>query len=310
MKIIEDLSIEVPDTNAYHWDLKGYSKESNETVLFYGFNAAANKNLLNDYSHFKRRAYFNNWAPCEFAQPVVDDDSFFNEVYSICPYTSRWLNDKEGDNRYRSIFYPYNVKIVPPTLEKKYDVIYHGGVHGQEHVDCLNVMKAFNYRYCTMTSYINGTTQAMLPFATDVDLNFQEKVNLVAESKISVCYNIIHVFADHVPNIKSQIDWEKNEAFSEVGKSNIAPQFKTRIHEAAISRTLNLVMKDKWNIIEEYYKPDEEFVYFEDARDLREKITEITNNWSKYQSIVDRAFEKSKDYQIENFLKTIQDYEM
>ena len=121
MKIIEDLSIEVPDTNAYHWDLKGYSKESNETVLFYGFNAAANKNLLNDYSHFKRRAYFNNWAPCEFAQPVVDDDSFFNEVYSICPYTSHWLNDKEGDNRYRSIFYPYNAKIVPPTLEKKYE---------------------------------------------------------------------------------------------------------------------------------------------------------------------------------------------
>lgn len=310
MKIIEDLSIEVPDTNAYHWSLKDYSKESNESVLFYGFNAAANKNLLNDYSHFKRRAYFNNWAPCEFAQPVVDDDSFFNEVYSICPYTSQWLNNKEGSNRYRPIFYPYNTKIVPPTLEKKYDVIYHGGIHGQEHVDCLNVMKAFNYRYCTMTSYINGTTQAMLPFATNVDLSFQEKVNLVAESKISVCYNIIHVFPDHVPNIKSQIDWKKNEAFSEVGKSNIAPQFKTRIHEAAISRTLNLVMKDKWNIIEEYYKPDEEFVYFEDAHDLREKITEITNNWSKYQSVVDRAFEKSKNYQIENFLKTIQDYEM
>ena len=310
MKIIEDLSIEVPDTNAYHWNLKDYSKESNETVLFYGFNAAANRNLLNDYSHFKRRAYFNNWAPCEFAQPVVDDDSFFNEVYSICPYTSQWLNDKERNNRYRSIFYPYSTKIVPPILDKKYDVIYHGGVHGQEHVDCLNVMKAFNYRYCTMTNYINSTTRAMLPFATNVDLSFQEKVNLVAESKISVCYNIIHVFPDHVPNIKSQIDWQKNEAFSEVGKSNIAPQFKTRIHEAAISRTLNLVMKDNWNIIEEYYKPDEEFVYFEDARDLREKIAEITNNWSKYQSIVDRAFEKSKDYQIENFLKTVQDYEM
>lgn len=310
MKIIEDLSIEVPDTNAHHWSLKDYSRDSNENVLFYGGGSPKNKGVLAEHETFKRRMFFNNWAPCEFAQPIVDDTSFFNEIYSICPYTCKWLNKKEESNRWRPIFYPYNKKIIPNHFEKKYDVIYHGGIHGQEHVDCLNVMKAFNYRYCTMTSYINGTTQAMLPFATDVNLSFQEKVNLVAESKISVCYNIIHVFPDHVPNIQSHDNWKANEAFSEVGKRNIAPQFKTRIHEAAISRTLNLVMKDKWNIIEEYYKPDEEFVYFEDARDLREKITEITNNWSKYQSIVDRAFEKSKDYQIENFLKTIQDYEM
>ena len=310
MRIIENLSGDVPDTNSYHWKFENFSQESDDVVFFSGGNCIRNEELLKKYKSFNRRILFNNWAPCEFAQPVVDDDSFFNEIYSICPYTSTWLNKKEKENRYRPIFYPYNKKIIPDNLEKKYDVIYHGGIHGQEHVDCLNVMKTFNYRYCTMTSYINATTRAMLPFATNVNLNFQQKVDLVAQSKISVCYNIIHIFPDHVPNIQAQVDWEQNEAFSEVGRSNIAPQFKTRIHEAAISRTLNLVMEDKWNIIEKYYVPDEEFIYFKGATDLRDKINKVINNWDEYQTIVDNAFEKAKSYQVENFLKTIEDYEM
>ena len=310
MKIIEDLQIEVPDTNAHHWDIKSYSQDSSEEVLFYGYNASSNSNLLNNYSSFKRRMYFNNWAPCEYAQPKVDDTSFFNEIYSICPYTSNWLNEEERSQRWRSIFYPYNKSIIPKKYDKEYDVIYHGGIHGQEHVDCLNVMKSFNYRYCTMTSYINASTHAMIPFATNLNLNFQEKINLVAKSKISICYNIIHVFNDHVPNIQSHDNWESNKAFSEVGKRNIAPQFKTRIHEAAISRTLNLVMRDDWNIIEEYYEPYKDFVYFNDPTDLRYKIEDILNNWGDYQKMIENAFEKSKKYTIENFVNKIKNYEM
>ena len=100
MRIVEDLKIEVPDTNAHHWNLKSYSSESSEEVLFYGYNASSNSSLLNNYSSFKRRMYFNNWAPCEYAQPKVDDTSFFNEIYSICPYTSKWLNKEEEGERW------------------------------------------------------------------------------------------------------------------------------------------------------------------------------------------------------------------
>jgi hypothetical protein len=310
MKIIEDLRIEVPDTNAYHWDLKSYSEEDTETVLFYGYNVASNRELQDKFAHYKRRIYFNNWAPCEFAQPAVDNDAYFSEIYSICPYTSEWINQAEGGSRYRSIFYPYNKKIIPEPHDKKYDVIYHGGIHGQEHVECVNVIKEFNYRYCTMDHHINLHTQAMLPFATNINLDFQQKVNLVAQSKVSVCYNLVHVNLEHIPNIKSHSNWDENTAFSEVGKGNVMPQFKTRVHEAAISRTLNLVMEDKWNIIEKYYTPDEEFIYFKDAMDLRDKINKARNNWDEYQTIVDNAFEKAKSYQVENFLKTIEDYEM
>ena len=310
MKIIEDLRIEVPDTNAHHWDLKSHSKEDGDTVLFYGYNVASNRKLQDKFAHYKRRIYFNNWAPCEYAQPSVDDDAYFSEIYSICPYTSKWINQEEGASRYRPIFYPYNKKIIPETHDKKYDVIYHGGIHGQEHVECINTIRAFNYRYCTMDHHINLHTQAMLPLATNINLNFQQKVNLVAQSKVSVCYNLVHVNSEHVPNIKSHSKWDKNIAFSEVGKWNVMPQFKTRIHEAAISKTLNLVLRDKWNIIEEYYKPEKEFVYFDNALDLKDKIADAVNHWERYQEITENAFKKAQSYQIENFLDKIENHEM
>ena len=94
------------------------------------------------------------------------------------------------------------------------------------------------------------------------NLTFQEKISLVANTKISVCYNIVHVNPEHIPHIQSYDNWQHNKAFSEVGKTNIMPQFKTRMHEAAISKTLNLVYKDNWNIAEQYYEPDKEFLYF------------------------------------------------
>lgn len=316
MQIVEDLTAEVPDTNAFHWGFKDFSEPSNENVLFYGYNSATNTILHNRYADFKRRIFFNNWAPCEFAQPSVidgvhtfDRESFFNEVYSICPYTNQWLNSLGLDREYANLFYPYSPSLIPERQEKQYDVIYHGGIHGIEHVQCLQVMKNFAYRYCTMTSHINNLTIACIKngYATNLNLAFQEKVNLIAKTKISVCYNIVHVNQEHIPNIMSFDKWNENEAFKEVGENrwNIMPQFKTRMHEAAFSRTLNLVMRDPWNIAELYYKPGEDFVYFEDQEDLNKKIKDIVNNWNDYQHIVDNAYEKSKSYQVSNFLNTI-----
>ena len=313
MKIVEDLSIEVPDTNAHHWGLTELSENSSDAVLMYGFNASANAHLHEEHKDFKRKIYFNNWAPCEFAQykphnnkTGLEYEEYFNEVYSICPYSCEWLNDLNLGREYKTIFYPFNIKIVPEGNEKEYDVIYHGGIHGQEHYNCLLTMKEFNYRYVTMTHRINQMTQQCLPFATNTNLNFQEKIDLVAKSKISVCYNLVHISPQHVPAIKTYSNWQKNEAFSEVDKWNVMPQFKTRAHEAAISKTLNLVQRDRWNIMERYYEPDKEFIYFDHESDLRSKIKEIINDWDSYQNVVENAYKKAAGYTTNNFIELIQ----
>ena len=312
MIIRGDLSAEVPDTNAFHWNLEEHSENSTEDVLLYGYNASNNKDFAELYGAYKRKAYFNNWAPCEFAQKREKDghdaftkEIFFDEVYSICPYTNKWLNSLDLGREYKDIFYPFHPKLIPPPREKEYDVIYHGGIHGQEHIDCLAAMLSYKYRYCTMTSHINPMTTQCVKFATDLDLKFQEKINLIAKTKISICYNLVHINPHHIPSIKSYDQWDSNEAFNDVGKRNIMPQFKTRIHEAAIAKTLNLVQRDCWNIIEDYYEPDKEFIYFDDGPDLHRKIGEIINDWKNYEEIVETAYKKAYNYTTDQFIERI-----
>ena len=311
MLILKDLSAEVPDTNAFHWNLEEQSAESTKAILLYGYNASDNFTLHQAYDHFERKVYFNNWAPCEFAQKkteyfdAFDREKWFDEVYSICPYSSNWLNKIGVGRKYKPIFYPFHCDLIPPPAPKKYDVIYHGGIHGQEHIDCLRVMSNFNYRYCTMTHHINQLTERCIAFATNVNLQFKEKINLIADTKISVCYNLVHALPEHISAIKSYDNWKDNEAFSEIDRWNVMPQFKTRMHEAAISKTLNLVLKDSWNIAEHYYEPNEEFIYFEDTQDLENKIKEIKNNWEDYQGIIDEAYQKAMNYTTDNFISQI-----
>ena len=95
-----------------------------------------------------------------------------------------------------------------------------------------------------------------------------------------------------INSIKTVPLWEKNEAFSHVDQF-IAPQMKTRPFAAAFNRSLNLIKRDPWNVIEYFFEPDVDFIYFDNYEDLPEIIRDITNNWDDYQGIIDNAFEKA-----------------
>ena len=59
MRIIEDISGEVPDTNAYHWNLKEFSEEDDHSVLMYGYNSAFNESEHTQYQDYKSgRGFF------------------------------------------------------------------------------------------------------------------------------------------------------------------------------------------------------------------------------------------------------------
>ena len=70
MLILEDLTAEVPDTNSYHWNLKNFSKDDGKTVLMYGYNSS-NNSFFHKQTNGYKKIYFNNWAPCEFAQEKI-----------------------------------------------------------------------------------------------------------------------------------------------------------------------------------------------------------------------------------------------
>lgn len=313
MLILEKFTAEVPDTNAFHWKMSELSDDNGHTVLMCGYDTTQATELHDVVANYERKVLFNNWSPCEFSSltdhfgmNAFQYDKFFNEVYTICPYTADWMNSFYGYEKYKHIFYPFNKYIIPKPQDKLYDVIYHGGIHGQDHVDCLETMSKFNYRYLTMTKHINQFTVKCLPYATNVDLPFCEKIKFVAKSKISVCYNLLHDTERHVNGVKSYQRWYDNAAHSEVGKRNVRPQFKTRMHEGAICKTLNVVKRDTWNLAERYYEPEKEFLYFDTHDELAEIIQDVRDNWDKYQHIVDSAYVRAMNYTTENFVRQIE----
>ena len=81
------------------------------------------------------------------------------------------------------------------------------------------------------------------------------------------------------------------------------PQIKTRPFEAAFCKSLILCKKDQWNIIEEWFEPNTEFLYYEDSNDLYHIIRKALDNYSDYQDIIERAHTKAlNNYTTRHFI--------
>lgn len=305
MFVRTDLAAEVPDTNAHSFGLEEWHNEKSLDNLYYGYDS-----IIQGYRAGNRQVLLNQWSPTEFAQkrdhhglsPFIHA-ALANEVYTICPYSVEWLNQVDSP-KYKYIFYPFNKRDIPAVSEKEYDVCYFGGIHSVVHQQCMAVMRKFKYCYMTMDHGIGPLTQAYLPMATHINLSHREKIAQVGKCKVSVCYHIVPLEDLHIKNIKSYPEWKKNEAFSHLDQA-IMPQFKSRMHEAAMARTLNLVYRDPWRIAEDYYTPDEDFVYFSSDQELEEKIHLIVKNWEDYELMVENAYNKALNYTTDRMFDVI-----
>lgn len=294
MQVVKNLSIEIPGTNTHFFDLEEYSDKTSKNALFLGYSFLERSSARETAKPFDKTAYLNVTMPTEFcSNQDINADDCFNYIFSICPYSSLWLNEIKSANKYKSIWYPFSANHIPSIEKKEFDVCYHGGIHGDKYVRMLNIIRKFNYRYLSMTNGINHTTSQNLKFATNLDLSNKDKLSVVAKTKISICFNNFPVRgSSDVYNIKSKPFWYKNEAFSSIEKDFICPQVKSRFFEACLSRTLNLVERDQWNVIENWFDPAQHFVYFNGIDDLESKIEDILDNYDSYSIIIDNAYNK------------------
>jgi len=308
MLVRKNLSQEIPGTNTYYFNMER-EEPACDAAMLYGYDNLFNDNLFNDIKDLERKIYFNVTMPTEFCSPQdINLDNKFDEVYTICPYSVDWLNEvKGGRPKYRAVCYPVDYRY-KRKLNKEYDVCYHGGIHGAKYVEMLDILKNFDYRYMSMTRSINDSTKNCLgKYATNIDLDWEDKLDLIAKAKISVCYNNFSVRGgSDLSNIKRQPNWTKNQAFSHAETDNLVPQFKSRFMEAAMCGTLNLVERDPWNVVEKWFRPDEHFIYFDSNDNLQDKIEEILNNWENYQHIITNASKYASKYSCESTLRHIE----
>jgi hypothetical protein len=306
MIVVKDMRGDTPDGVNFYLELERHSEKSNDDVLMYGINTTLNFDLQNEYKEFKSRKLLNLWQPCEFSQ--INDPAgqnafqqfqYFTKIYSICPYTSNWLNNLEESDRHEAIFYPFGDDVIPQKQEKIYDVCYFGGLHGIDHIQCIDEIRKFNYRFISQQEFAPPYTP------TDFNVSFKEKLDIVAKAKISVCYNTLYFQPHHINTIKMYDKWWENEAFAYMDDNGKAPQFKQRVHESAFSRTLILCKRDYWNLIEYYYEPNVDFIYFNDNSELEGLLRDILNNYKDYESMIESAYNKSLNYTSKNLYEHI-----
>ena len=298
MKVVSNFEGDTPGGISVNLGFDSYGGDDDDTVLFYGFNTAFNS-LADNYPNSKK-ILLDLWSPCEFTVGDMFPDrnnatmfDRFDKVLNICPYTMEWYNNTEGNNKHSYICHPHpidaDISIVDSVLDatKSYEVCYFGGLHGKDHHECLSHMRDFNYRFISQQNY-DGVT--------DLNVGINEKLDLVAKCRVSVCYNFVPLREDMIRCIKAYDRWEENEAFKHIDDLSVMPQLKARFFEAAICGAVNLVKRDSWNVIDRHMEPNIDYIPFDNNDELPSLIKEVNDNFDKYSKMRRSAFEKSLLY--------------
>lgn len=216
-------------------------------------------------------------------------DKYFYKVFSICPFTTKWSNKIHGTNN-ESVFMP--IFFQPYENNKIYDIIYAGHIYPGNIETDVSVLTNFNYRIVSNTES---------PIITNKSATHEEKFKLISQSKICLVHNLLYPTEEHINAVKAIPQYQENEAFSLLDKG-IVPQIKIRALEAALCKSLILCKRDPWNVIENYFEPNEDFIYY-DKDNVKDQIQEILANYEKYLPIINNAFNKVQKYTTEAFYK-------
>ncbi len=306
MKIVAEYSGEYSDMINSYYNLERFDDNSESEVLFQGYSTSVNNNLKEKYKNFDKRVYLNLEAPCAYCSTLScnEEQKYFTHVYTLCPFSSEWLN-KNTNTKFISIPFPYAEECfqhIDYNSKKIYDVIYMGQLLGPEHFKIIDIIKKYNYVHTSLRDY----SQPYKP--THIKINSSEKWDILSKTKVSIAINLAPIDHHHLSHITKYKDWESNKAFKDL-QSNYIPQFKPRVIESMICKTLVLVKYDKWNVIEKWFTPDEHFVYWYSLEDLVHKLNDVLNDYKKYEQIIYSAYKKVQEYEIKNIFSKIKNYE-
>jgi hypothetical protein len=196
---------------------------------------------------------------------------------TLCKYSSNEFNKKNTKKSYNVFFpidtillkekiwdkYNYNLGTQIPTW-KNINVLYTGNDHFNIIYHFKHIMNKYNEKNIEFPTYLS-------------------KMETYLHSKIAIVHNIL-LFMEG-----DEIVWDKVPEF----KGNyIIPQLKSRVFEAACSQCIILCLKDDYNVIEDWFTPNEDFLYFSSKNELDNLIVEILNNYEKYAFLGFNAYNK------------------
>ena len=222
-------------------------------------------------------------------------DGDFYRVYTLCPFTAKWLNQEQGVRRRIPVFFPFNEEYIPDKAEKIYDVIYTGHIVAPTVLRDIKIISKFNYRFVSNSDHT---------LVTDHSVSYERKMELIAQTRITILSNLLYPRFRHLLKIWGYPNWRKNEAFKELPPPSlffkyftersrmVVPQLKSRLFEAAFGKSLILCKLDSFNIIENYFEPEKEFIYYKEG-ELELMLNKILSSFEKYKDVVERAYKRA-----------------
>lgn len=273
------------------FDFSRFADEAGDFVLVPG---------LIDFAHLeqfkgRRVVYLEFEEPNRFfAQDPgfhhQDYEDYLWRVFTICPYTARWLNARQGTQKRTPIFFPFNEGYAPQPTAKEFDVIYTGQILAPQLQDIVAAISRFDYR---LVSYSYRADERV----THTDATYAEKLALISRARVTVVANLVYPGSEHIKTVRKIRGYRDNEAFRLIpsartpwlrrGRYPVAPQVKSRLFEAAFCGSLILCQRDIFGIVERFFTPDE-FVYYADGR-LEETLEAILSNYERYLPVIERA---------------------
>jgi len=247
----------------------------------------------------KKIVYFDLEEPNRFCSGgkefnrIYVENRFF-KVLSICPYTTKWINDRDGNDSQKLVFIPLNEQLIPTVLNNKiYDINYSGHILSRDISKQIDAITKYNYRLISRSND---------PRVTNRNATYLEKLDLISKSKITLVHNSLFLRKDHIKNLKKVDFIEKNFAFKKVfekpfwsvfRKLTPVPQIKMRTFEAAFCKSLILCRRDDFNVIEYFFDKDKEFIYYNNNKELDIIIKDVLSNYEKYLPIIENAYNRA-----------------
>jgi hypothetical protein len=236
-------------------------------------------------------------------------DKEFYKVFTLCKFTAAWKNNKMGRRIAEPMFFPFNTDYLPAKgLPKKYDVVYSGHLVSKRLVKDIEKAKKLAGSFRLISNQRHR-------LVTDSKISYERKLEIYSQSRVTLVHNILYPTRSQIGRIMEYSDWRENRAFENVkqymskgfigrvkSELPVVPQLKSRVFEAAFTKSLIFCRKDDFNVINDYFQEGHDYVSFDDSN-LEEKLLDILTNYDKYLPIVNNAYEKAiKNYTVESFV--------
>jgi len=221
---------------------------------------------------------------------VFNYDKKIKRVITNCPFSEEYFIERFNYDKFVYGYIPLNPKYIPVHGPKIFDVYHTGHSHNSAILNFYPIIEKFNSCF------------VCADYGKNRGIEYQEKLTLNAQSKISIVHNLIKWPEQFYASTKN---FPGHRAFELVTETGLVPQIKTRVFEAVESKSLMLCYKDPWNMIESYFEEGVDFIYWTDAKDLEEKINHILAHYNDYLPVVEHAYATLlNNYTLQHFFDT------